>query len=430
MTDVMKYLRDAPLTDVVLRVAGRPDIDAAALQAALRGVTAPVKRARSGPAPGTAAALLAVVSRVARILPGRSVVPILDFIRLTIRDGIATLTTTDMERTMVESVAWDSPDCDGLVPGKLLLATLKAMAPDARPIITQDPSTESKRMVKGAEITEQEPGIWRLGGATLRSAWLADFPNTAPPATWPATFDLSCDDIRRMFGSVAHCQSTEETRYYLNGVFLHVVDGELRTVATDGHRLGRSVTPAPDGAERMPERGGVGRGVIVPTSAVKVMLDSLPASGTCQVEVSKEHIRVTCGAWSIVSKLVDGTFPDYQRVTPAKGPVTTYSNAELAAAVKAVRVVSSERSAPIRLAWPDGDGCEVSATDVENGTALREVTCGGARPAAPVGMQARYLLDILAQLGETVWVSFGDTGSPMLIGDDSSLTYVLLPMRL
>ena len=417
MTDVMKYLRDAPLTDVVLRVAGRPDIDAAALQAALRGVTAPVKRARSGPAPGTAAALLAVVSRVARILPGRSVVPVLDFIRLTIRDGLATFTATDRERVMTESVVWDSPDCDGLIAGDLLRATLKAIAPDARPIITQDPSTE--------------PGVWRVGGATLRSAPLADFPNTAPPASWLAAFDLSCDEIRRTFGRVAHCMSTEETRYYLKGVFFHVIDGELRAVATDGHRLGRSVMPAPDGAERMPEHGGVGRGVIVLASAVKVMLDSLPASGTCRVEVSERHIRVACGALSIVSELVDGTFPSYQRITPAKGPVTTYSNAELAAAIKAVRVVGVGRDAPIRLAWPDGDGCEVSATDVENGAALREVTCGGARPAAPVGMQARYLLDILAQLGETVWISFGDPQAPMLIGgDDPSLAYVLMPVRL
>ena len=445
MTDVMKYLRDAPLTDVVLHVAGRPDIDAAALQRGIRylfsQISAPavaVPIAAPTPAPsaakpratkrgahpaGSVASILAAVNRVAKIISKRNSIPALTHIRLTIRDGMATLTSTDMELTIIESVAWDAPDCDGLIPAEVLRGTLKGMDPGARPHITQGAPTEAV------------PGPWTLSGASIASLPVADFPSAALPATWQSSFTMSCEDIRRLFGRVAPCMSAEEVRYYLNGIYLCTTGGELRAVATDGHRLGVSAMPAPAGSDLMPDTHGPHRGVIVTDSAVKAMLAMLPESGSCQVDAQGMWIQVTCGALRIVSMIIDGRFPDYERVMPQRDAEkeTRFCNPDLVAAIKAVTVVSEARSPAVKMTWESSEGFNVKCFNTDAGSmAQRDVSCRGTLEKFEIGAQAGYLLSILAELGEQVWVSFSEAGAPMLIGDmqDDSVQFVLMPFRL
>jgi DNA polymerase-3 subunit beta len=356
------------------------------------------------------------VNRVSKAADKRGYVPVLGHIRLTIRSGVATLTATDMELAITETVAWDAPDCDGLIPADTLTRALRAGATGV--------------------ITQAGSDAWSFAGHTIPSLPIADFPDVTPPATWASSFDLSCDAIRRLIGRVAVCQSSEETRYYLKGVYLNAAHGELRAVATDGHRLGMASMPLPAGAESMPAGSGPHPGVIIPCATIKHMLALLPKAGECQVDISPTRIRVTCGATVIVSKLIDGTFPQYERVIPARATTETYfGNAGMTAAIKTATAVCSDKQPKVIMTWRATD-----LVTVEAGS-MCEVACHGSLPAIPKddepaefrnAANSRYWLQILAELGDMVRMSTPDARTPMRIEDaqDPSILFVLMPIRL
>ncbi len=224
--------------------------------------------------------------------------------------------------------------------------------------------------------------------------------------------------------------STEETRYYLNGIFLHTheTDGrlKLRSVATDGHRLARAEVEAPAGSEGMP-------GIIIPrktVSELQKLVDDPDVAVT--IELSDTKIRFTVGSVVLTSKLIDGTFPDYQRVIPTgNDKQLVIDRQNFAAAVDRVSTISSERGRAVKLSIADGQ-VTLTVNNPDSGSATEEIAADYSSEPIEIGFNAKYLLDVAAQLsGSDAKFMLADAGSPTLIHDmtDEHALYVLMPMR-
>ena len=224
--------------------------------------------------------------------------------------------------------------------------------------------------------------------------------------------------------------STEETRYYLNGVYMHAKnEGEakvLRVVATDGHRLACVESPLPKGAENMV-------GVIIPRKTVGEIRKLLDDTGADEITIamSENKIRFTMEDITLTSKLIDGTYPDYERVIPTDNDkVLELGVKDLASAVDRVSVVA-ERTRAIKMLTAKNH-VTITTSSPDLGSAQEEVEAKYDSEALEIGYNFRYLLDILAEVkGDSVRISFADGSSPSVIHDtsDSSAIYVLMPMR-
>ncbi|MEK1932056.1 MAG: DNA polymerase III subunit beta, partial [Pararhizobium sp.] len=237
-------------------------------------------------------------------------------------------------------------------------------------------------------------------------------------------------DLKMLIDRTQFAISTEETRYYLNGIYIHTIESKgqlkLRAVATDGHRLARADLEAPAGSEGMP-------GIIIPrktVSELQKLVDNPDVIVT--VEVSDAKIRLTIGSIIMTSKLIDGTFPDYQRVIPTNNDKELKIDCQsFAQAVDRVSTISSERGRAVKLALSDGQ-LTLTVNNPDSGSATEELPVGYDSDPLEIGFNAKYLLDITAQLSGTDAVfMLADPGSPTLVrdmaGDDA--LYVLMPMR-
>ena len=259
-----------------------------------------------------------------------------------------------------------------------------------------------------------------------------DFPVIAE-GDLPTRFELPAATLRQIIDKTRFAISTEETRYYLNGIFLHVSDDDqpvLKAAATDGHRLARFTLPRPEGAEGMPD-------VIVPRKAVgelrKLLEEAL--DGMVEIDLSPSKIRFTLGGEGgvvLTSKLIDGTFPDYSRVIPTGNdkllkldPKSFYEG------VDRVATIATEKTRAVKMGL-ETDKVTLSVTSPDNGTAAEEVPADYSSDAFEIGFNANYLKDILGQIdGDTVELHLADPGAPTLIrqSEKSPALYVLMPMR-
>ena len=220
--------------------------------------------------------------------------------------------------------------------------------------------------------------------------------------------------------------SSEETRYYLMGIFLHLVDDQMRAAATDGHRLARVTVAKPDGADGMPD-------VIVPRKAVTELYRLLEeVEGTVEVSLSPTKIRFGLGSAILTSKLIDGTFPDYNRVIPtANDKLLKLDPKSFSAGVDRVSTIASEKTRAVKISV-DRDKVTLSVTSPENGVATEELAADYGSDGIEIGFNARYLLDILGEIdGDVVEVHLADAAAPTLLreNDKSNALYVLMPMR-
>ena len=257
-----------------------------------------------------------------------------------------------------------------------------------------------------------------------------DFPVIAE-GELPTKFELPAETLKQIIDKTRFAISTEETRYYLNGIFLHVADGEgsspvLKAAATDGHRLARVTLPRPEGAEGMPD-------VIVPRKCVaelRKLLDEV--DGSVGVSLSATKIRFDLGTALLTSKLIDGTFPDYSRVIPTgNDKILKLDPKSFMEGVDRVSTIATEKTRAVKMAL-DRDKITLSVTSPENGTAAEEVPGDYAALPFEIGFNSRYLMDILAQIeGDLVEVHLADAAAPTLIreNDKAAALYVLMPMR-
>lgn len=293
-----------------------------------------------------------------------------------------------------------------------------------------------RKLPDGALVNLSEDGAsGRLAITAGRSSFsLATLPREDFPvmasSEYATNFSAPAADLRRLFDKAKFAISTEETRYYLNGVYLHVAQSEegavLRAVATDGHRLARIDAPLPGAAEAMP-------GVIVPRKTVnelRKLLDDDEAK--IAVSVSETKIRFATPAITLTSKVIDGTFPDYTRVIPQNNTRRLEVDAsEFAKAVDRVATVSSERSRAVKLSL-DEDRLVLSVNAPDSGAAEEELAVAYADERLEIGFNAKYLLEIASQVDrENAVFLFNSSGDPTLMreGNDTSAVYVVMPMR-
>jgi DNA polymerase-3 subunit beta len=263
---------------------------------------------------------------------------------------------------------------------------------------------------------------------TLSTLPRDDFPVIAE-GELPTKFELPAETLKQIIDKTRFAISTEETRYYLNGIFLHVPDETLpvlRAAATDGHRLARVTVALPDGAAEMPP-------VIVPRKCVAELRKLLEeVDGSIGVSLSNSKIRFDLGQAILTSKLIDGTFPDYSRVIPTgNDKILKIDPKSFMEGVDRVSTIATEKTRAVKMAL-DRDKVILSVTSPENGAAAEEVPGEYAAQGFEIGFNSRYLMDILAQIeGDIVEVHLADAAAPTLIreNDKSPALYVLMPMR-
>jgi DNA polymerase-3 subunit beta len=364
------------------------------------------------------AALLKSLGHVHRVVERRNTIPILSNVLLTAGQGGLQLKATDLDVEMVESAAGDvGMPGSTTVPAHTLYDIVRKL-PDGAQVSIEGGNEASQLTVRS--------GRSRF---TLQTLPASDFPDLAA-GEFPHRFELKAADLRRLIDKTQFAISTEETRYYLNGIFLHTleVEGEarLRAVATDGHRLARVEMAAPNGSSGMP-------GVILPRKTVgeiqKLIEDG---EATVSVELSAAKVRFTIGGVVLTSKLIDGTFPDYGRVIPVNNDKRlVVDRSDFAAAVDRVSTISSERGRAVKLSLSEGR-LVLTVTNPDSGTATEEIEVEYDAEALDIGFNSRYLLDIAAQLeGDTALLRLADPGSPTLVQDreGAAALYVLMPMR-
>jgi DNA polymerase-3 subunit beta len=293
-----------------------------------------------------------------------------------------------------------------------------------------------RKLPDGAQIVLEADGdrsvmAIRAGRSrfTLQTLPESDFPDLAA-GDMTHSFALPATDVKRLIDRTQFAISTEETRYYLNGIYLHTAGSAkaatLRGVATDGHRLAQIDLTLPTGATGMP-------GVIVPRKTVGEVQRLIEDNeAEIKIELSQGKIRFTLGNVVLTSKLIDGTFPDYGRVIPQNNDKELIvDKKDFEAAVDRVSTISSERGRAVKLALSAGK-LVLSVTNPDSGSATEELEVEYASDALDIGFNSRYLLDIAAQIeGEVAVLRLADPGSPTLIEDKDAKgsLYVLMPMR-
>ena len=364
------------------------------------------------------AALLKSLGHVHRVVERRNTIPILSNVLLRAESGTLHLKATDLDLEVTEALAADV-EMGGAttVPAHVLYDIVRKL-PDGSQVSLETGGDTSQMLIRS--------GRSRF---SLQALPESDFPDIAA-GEMPHRFSLPAGELKRLIDKTQFAISTEETRYYLNGIYLHTIESNgmpvLRAVATDGHRLARVETAAPEGSAGMP-------GVIVPRKAVAEVQKLLEdADAQVSVELSPSKIRLSIGSVVLTSKLIDGTFPDYQRVIPTGNDKhLVVERASFAAAVDRVSTISSERGRAVKLALADGR-LTLSVTNPDSGSATEELEVDYEAEPLDIGFNARYLLDITAQLdGDTALFKLADPGSPTLIQDreGASALYVLMPMR-
>jgi DNA polymerase-3 subunit beta len=367
------------------------------------------------------AVLLKALAHVQSVVEKRNTIPILANLMMAVKDGTLTLTATDMEIAIVEQVAaTTAQDGSATAPAATLYEIVRKL-PEGAEVELNHPGGDAPLGLRAGRYT-----------TSLMVLPVDDFPSMTAGAL-PHAFRLSAQLLRGMIDRTRFAISTEETRYYLNGIYLHTVMGAdgvkmLRAVATDGHRLARVEEPLPEGAEGIP-------GVIIPRKTVaeaRKLLDE--SQDDVEIALSETRIQFTLGPVRLTSKLIDGTFPEYERVIPRDNDkVLRVGKKDFAEAVARVSAISTERSRPVKLAL-DRDLLTLSAASPEQGSATEELDGGRVTySAAPleIGFQARYLNDITDQIGGEVEFLFSDGSAPTVVRDagDTSALYVLMPMR-
>ncbi len=363
------------------------------------------------------APLLHALAHVQSVVERRNTIPILANVLIDAGDGAIKLAATDMDLTITEKIAADVTS-----PG-----TTTAPAHTLYDIVRKLPDGTQ------VELESDDDGklMLRSGRSTFT---LACLPASEYPATdeesQPHNFSLTAKELKGLVDHTRFAVSTEETRYYLNGIYLHAVKQNateiLRAVATDGHRLARFQIPLPDGAADIP-------GVIVPRKTIQELRKLLEDSeDSIDIALSDTKIRFAFDGIVLNSKLIDGTFPDYERVIPSGNDKTLDVDCkQFAAAVDRVSTISSEKSRAVKLAL-NKNNLTLSATSLDNGSAVEEIEVDFDAEPLEIGFNSRYLLDITQQIqGGHVQFSLADAASPTVVTDaaDSSALYVLMPMR-
>ena len=363
-------------------------------------------------------ALLKALGHAQSVVERRNTIPILANILLQASDNRLSVAATDMDIGVIETVPADAGTAGSTTAPAHTLYEIARKLPDGAQVHVEASGGHGQIKLRSGRSV-----------FVLASLPVEEFPSIAS-GELPHRFRLPARELRALIDRTRFAISTEETRYYLNGIYLHPTEVRgtpvLRAVATDGHRLARVELPLPEGAAGMP-------GIIVPRKTVgelRKLIDD--AEEDVEIALSPTKIRFSFGEIILVSKLIDGTFPDYERVIPTGNrKLLEVDCRQLKDAVDRVSTISSEKSRAVKLSLRK-EAMTLSATSADAGTATEEVEVRYSGDPMEIGFNSRYLLDIAQQIdGETAEMALADPTAPTLIRDvaDSSALYVLMPMR-
>jgi len=362
--------------------------------------------------------LLKSLGHVHRVVERRNTIPILANLLIKADGGKLSLKATDLDLEVTDTITAEvAPGGATTVPAHMLYDIVRKL-PEGAQIMLEGSGDRAVLAIRA--------GRSRF---TLQTLPESDFPDLAA-GEMTHSFTLPAADLKRLIDKTQFAISTEETRYYLNGIYLHTAGSgkstTLRAVATDGHRLAQCELPLPNGAAGMP-------GVIVPRKTVNEIQRLIESGeGEVAIELSAGKIRLTIGNVVLTSKLIDGTFPDYARVIPLNNDKSlVVDKKDFEAAVDRVSTVASERGRAVKLSLTGGR-LVLSVTNPDSGSATEELEVEYDSDPLDIGFNSRYLLDIAAQIeAEVAVLKLADPGSPTLIQDKDSkgALYVLMPMR-
>jgi DNA polymerase-3 subunit beta len=362
--------------------------------------------------------LLKAVAQAQSVVERRNTIPILANVLIEADGSDVTFRATDLDIEVVDRAPAMVERAGATTVSATTLHEIVRKLPEGAQVVLDADSATGRLSV--------EAGRSNFSLATLPRD---DFPVMAT-SEYASNFACQAGVLRRLFDKSKFAISTEETRYYLNGVYMHTANGEdgpvLRCVATDGHRLARIDSTLPEGAADMP-------GVIVPRKTVGELRKLLEDDDTeIAVSVSETKIRFATKDITLTSKVIDGTFPDYSRVIPQGNTRQMEVDAsDFAKAVDRVATVSSERSRAVKMQL-DEDRLVLSVNAPDSGAAEEELAVAYADERLEIGFNAKYLLEIASQVDrENAVFLFNSSGDPTLMreGNDTSAVYVVMPMR-
>lgn len=361
--------------------------------------------------------LLKVLGRVARVVEKRNTIPILGNIHVEVLQDEIRFRGTDLDIEVSDQVKAEVAAKGAITVPAQMLHDIVRKLPEGSQVVLEKPVDREVMTVKAGKSR-----------FTLQTLPVSDFPSLST-GELTHSFSLPGKDLHRLIERSQFAISTEETRYYLNGIYLHNSGTHnartLRAVATDGHRLAQVDIALPEGAAGMPN-------VIVPRKTVAEVVRLFGRDDDILVELSPTKIHFTAGNVSLTSKLIDGTFPDYSRVIPQNNEkILVVEKGIFAAAADRVATISSERGKAVKMMLSAGK-IVLNVNNPDHGSATEEMDGQYASADLDIGFNSRYLHDILGEIeGDTVTVKLADPGSPTIFlgpGEDSPL-YVLMPMR-
>ncbi|WND03805.1 DNA polymerase III subunit beta [Temperatibacter marinus] len=361
--------------------------------------------------------LLKTLGHVQSVVERRNTIPILSNVMLEADGSNLAMTATDLDIAIVENVGVMVEVAGSTtVPAHMLFDIVRKLPDGSEVQLTLE---EGERLIV-------QSGRSRF---TLACLPKEDFP-VMSEGDLPHRFEIAAEELKRLVDKARFAISTEETRYYLNGIYLHVADAEegprLRAVATDGHRLAQVEQDLPEGAMGMP-------GIIVPRKTVAEIRKLIDECETAiHVALSDTKIRFSYGGTTVTSKLIDGTFPDYTRVIPEGNDKILEIDAKtFAEAVDRVSTISSDKTRSVKMSL-GVDMLTLTVNSPDSGTATEELAASYQADSFDVGFNSRYLLDILQQIeSDTAQVYLADPAAPTVLRDilDEGALYVLMPMR-
>ena len=364
------------------------------------------------------ATLLKAVAQAQSVVERRNTIPILANVLIEADGETVSFRATDLDIEVVDKALAQVERAGATTVSAVMLHEIVRKLPDGALVQLADDPHNGRLSVQAGRSS--------FSLATLPRE---DFPVMAS-SEYQVNFAAPAAALRRLFEKTRFAVSTEETRYYLNGVYMHVAQADgapvLRCVATDGHRLARVDAPLPDGAADMP-------GVIVPRKTVAELRKLLEDDDMqIAVSVSETKLRFATPDIALTSKVIDGTFPDYTRVIPAGNEKRLEVDAgDFAKAVDRVATVSSERSRAVKLSLEE-DKLVLAVNAPDSGMAQEELVVAYGDEALDIGFNAKYLLEIANQIErENAVFLFNGSGDPALVreGGDTTAVYVVMPMR-
>lgn len=356
--------------------------------------------------------LLKPLGFVAGVVERRQTLPILGNILLRLEDGVLTLTGTDLEVEVVARMKAEGENGVMTVPARKLLDICRALPAEA---VIDIKSDGEKAIIKA-----------RSSRFTLLTLPAGDFPNIET-AQWEQSFTLAQQDLKTLFEKTHFCMAQQDVRYYLNGLLLELVGPRLRAVATDGHRLALCETTVKTDVSGM-------RQAIVPRKGVLEIMRFLDSTGdSVEVRLSANHLRATFGDLTFTSKLIDGRFPDYNKVVPpSHSKIVLAERHLLRETLSRAAILSNEKYRGVRLSLAN-NLLRVTAHNPDQEEAQEEMPVQYKGEEMEIGFNVTYLIDAIGGLdGGDVQLGLNDANSSCTIQlpKERQQLYVVMPMRL